>query len=167
VIGGGDWAEDRLLPDAVRAATRGEPLVVRSPRSVRPWQHVLEPLAGYLTLAERLAADPVDAGDGSNFGPTADDAKPVSWVADRLAERWGEAARWERDPAVHPHEERLLQLDASKARARLGWEPRLRLEEALGWTVEWYRAFESGADAASLTLEQIDRYAALVARECA
>jgi CDP-glucose 4,6-dehydratase len=165
VIGGGDWATDRVVPDCMRSFAAGEPVVIRNPQARRPWQHVLEPLSGYLTLAERLATDPDDAGEAWNFGPAVEDARPVAWVVERLAELWGEGARWERDTAAHPHEAGLLQVDASKARARLGWAPRLRLDEALAWTVEWYRGFEGGADASGLTLEQIDRFQTLMKQQ--
>ena len=158
VIGGGDWAEDRLVPDCMRAFASGQPVVLRRPDAVRPWQHVLEPLSGYLALAERLAGDPASFGEAWNFGPAADDTRPVAWVVDRLSEFWGDGARWEPDPGTHPHEAGLLQVDASKARARLGWTPRLSLTEGLRWTVDWYRRFEAGEDAAALTLDQIDRF---------
>ena len=161
VIGGGDWAEDRLVPDCMRAFSSGEPAVLRRPAAVRPWQHVLEPLSGYLTLAERLASDPRAFGEAWNFGPATDEARPVAWVVDRLSRFWGDGARWERDPGTHPHEAGLLQVDASKARARLGWTPRLSLEEGLRWTVDWYRRFGAGEDAAALTLDQIQRFEAL------
>ncbi|HET7233281.1 MAG TPA: CDP-glucose 4,6-dehydratase [Longimicrobium sp.] len=157
VIGGGDWAPDRLVPDAMRAFGAGEPLVVRNPRSIRPWQHVLEPLAGYLLLGERLCADP-QAAEGWNFGSEHDDSRPVGWVADRLAGLWGDGARWEQDPGTHPHEARSLRLDSAKARDRLGWAPRLPIGAALEWTVEWYRAAAGGADARALTEAQIQRY---------
>lgn len=158
VIGGGDWATDRLVPDCVRSFTAGESVVIRNPQAHRPWQHVLEPLAGYLMLAERLVDEPAGVAEAWNFGPSADDARPVAWVVERLAAQWGEGAKWEPDRAEQPHEAGLLQVDASKARARLGWAPRLPLDEALAWTVEWYRAFADGADAAAITIDQIERY---------
>jgi CDP-glucose 4,6-dehydratase len=158
VIGGGDWADERLVPDCMRAFASSEPVVIRRPAAVRPWQHVLEPLSGYLTLAERLSSDPGGFGEAWNFGPSADEARPVAWVVDRLSQFWGNGARWERDSGSHPHEAGLLQVDASKARARLGWTPRLSLEEGLRWTVDWYRRFGAGEDAAALTLDQIERF---------
>ena len=161
VIGGGDWATDRIVPDCVRSFTAGEAVVIRKPHARRPWQHVLEPLAGYLMLGERLVDEPEGVAEAWNFGPSDDDARPVSWIAERLAEQWGEGARWEPDRAAHPHEAGLLQVDAAKARAKLGWAPRLPLDEALAWTVEWYRAFASGSDAAVITIEQIERYQSL------
>lgn len=158
VIGGGDWAADRLVPDCMRAFAADAAVVIRHPAAVRPWQHVLEPLSGYLALAERLTAEPHAFDDAWNFGPPADEARAVSWVVDRLARSWGDDARWERDEGEHPHEAGLLQVDASKARARLGWRPRLGLAESLDWTVDWYRRAGSGAHAAVLTLEQIAQY---------
>jgi CDP-glucose 4,6-dehydratase len=161
VIGGGDWADDRLVPDCMRAFASGRPVVLRRPAAVRPWQHVLEPLSGYLSLAERLSTEPRSFGEAWNFGPAADDARPVAWVVDRLSTFWGDGARWESDSASHPHEAGLLQVDASKARARLGWTPRLSLEEGLRWTVDWYKRFGAGEDAAALTLAQIERFECL------
>ena len=158
VIGGGDWAEDRLVPDCMRAFASGQPVVIRRPAAVRPWQHVLEPLSGYLALAERLSTEPRSFGEAWNFGPATDDARPVGWVVDRLSTFWGNGARWERDSGTHPHEAGLLQVDASKARTRLGWTPRLSLEESLRWTVDWYKRFEAGEDAGTLTLDQIERF---------
>jgi CDP-glucose 4,6-dehydratase len=161
VIGGGDWAADRLVPDCMRAFAAGAPVVIRRPGAVRPWQHVLEPLAGYLLLAERLAEAPQTFAEPWNLGPSVDDARPVSWVVDRLARFWGDGARWERDGGDHPHEAGLLQVDASKARARLAWTPRLRLEEGLRWSVDWYRRHHGGEHAADLTLDQIARFETL------
>ena len=161
VIGGGDWAEDRLVPDCMRSFAAAEPVVIRRPDALRPWQHVLDPLAGYLRLAERLVSQPEEHAEAWNFGPGADDARRVADVVDRLTELWGAGARWEHDDAEHPHEAGLLQVDASKARARLGWRPRLSLDETLAWTVEWYRRFGAGEDAAVISVEQIERYEAL------
>jgi CDP-glucose 4,6-dehydratase len=158
VIGGGDWAEDRLVPDIMRAALERRPVAIRSPGAVRPWQHVLNPLAGYLLLIERLWND--DAyGAGWNFGPDDEDAKPVAWIVERLSELWPEGVTWERAGGDADRAEmRDLRLDSSKARVRLGWAPRWNLEQALRSTVAWYRAFEAGEDVREVALEQIRSY---------
>ncbi|GMQ76434.1 MAG: CDP-glucose 4,6-dehydratase [Gammaproteobacteria bacterium] len=159
VIGGGDWAEDRLVPDVVRAFVSGEAAVIRNPVSVRPWQHVLEPLRGYLKLAERLYHEGPRFAEAWNFGPSHDDARPVGWLVDRLCTLWGSPARWEHDAAGgQPHEAYFLKLDCSKASAKLGWRPSLGLEDALRWTVDWYKCFEGGGDVRALTEEQIARF---------
>jgi CDP-glucose 4,6-dehydratase len=140
VIGGGDWSEDRIVPDAVRAFALGAPLLVRNPCSVRPWQHVLEPLAGYLTLAERLCREGQDYAGAWNFGPRAEDAVAVSTLADSIVRRWGEGAAWRPEGAGSgPHESNYLKLDCGKAHALLGWRPCLNLQEAIELTVIWYR----------------------------
>jgi CDP-glucose 4,6-dehydratase len=157
VIGGGDWAQDRLVPDLARAAAAGTPLRVRNPDAVRPWQHVLEPLAGYLVLAQRAAADPGVA-RAFNFGPAPDEARPVGWVVDRLAARWGGAVRVQTDPGPHPHEAHHLRVDSSRARAELGWRPVWGLEAALDRTADWYRASADGADARALSLAQLEAF---------
>jgi len=140
VIGGGDWAEDRILPDAVRALGRNQPLGLRNPDAVRPWQHVLEPLAGYLMLAERLCAEGQRWAGGWNFGPDESEAAPVSVLADLIVRHWGDGASWRdsREPGA-PHEESCLKLDSSRACRQLGWSPRLNLDEAVEWTTAWYK----------------------------
>jgi CDP-glucose 4,6-dehydratase len=158
VIGGGDWASDRLVPDILRAFERGEPVVIRNPGATRPWQHVLEPLAGYLVLAQRLWRDGAAFAEGWNFGPREEDARPVQWIVEQLAERWGQGARWQLDGGAHPHEARFLKLDIAKARTRLGWEPRWHLAEALQRVVAWQHAWLAGADVRALCLAQIDDY---------
>lgn len=163
VIGGGDWSQDRLLPDICRAATAGASVRIRNPKAVRPWQHVLEPLGGYLLLAERLYEDGARFADAWNFGPDQSAAKPVGDVVERVARMWGEGLRWELDQAAHPHEAMLLRLDSSKAHERLGWHPQLTLEDALTWTVEWYKAWRQKNDMQRTTLGQIERYDELVA----
>jgi CDP-glucose 4,6-dehydratase len=163
VVGGGDWAQDRLVPDAVRAFAGGAALQLRNPAATRPWQHVLDPLAGYLRLAERLLASP-DYAQAWNFGPAAATAeRTVGWLADRLAERWGGGARWEAVDAAGPAEAERLGLDCTKASERLDWSPRLDMERMLDWTVEWYRRQAQGEDAAALSLEQVERYERLAA----
>lgn len=160
VVGGGDWALDRLVPDLVRAFERGEAPVIRNPDAVRPWQHVLEALGGYLLIAERLLAGDAETADAFNFGPPDDDARPVSWIAARMGEKWGDVP----DPApapfggVAPHEARLLRLDCSKARAVLDWRPALPLADGIDWIVDWHKRVGGGEDARAVTLEQIGRY---------
>lgn len=163
VIGGGDWSPDRLVPDAVRAFERGEALEIRAPSAVRPWQHVLEPLSGYLRLAEVLAGpDGPAACEAWNFGPADEDCRPVAEVVTALARSWGPDALW-RSPEMASalHEATFLKVDASKARARLGWDRRLRLGQALDWTGTWYRAQAAGTKAETLCLEQITSFEAL------
>jgi CDP-glucose 4,6-dehydratase len=162
VIGGGDWAEDRLVPDVVRGAWRDEPIVVRNPKSTRPWQHVLEPLAGYLLLAERLHRDPQGFSEAFNFGPPDAASVDVATLARKLVEQLGSGALELRaDVAGEPYEARALKLDSSKARARLGWSPQLSFDEALALTADWYREFHAApARAADLLDAQIASYTA-------
>jgi CDP-glucose 4,6-dehydratase len=159
VIGGGDWGEDRLVPDLMRAALAGETLRVRNPGAIRPWQHVLNPLSGYLVLAQALWQEPSFAG-GWNFGPSDDDARPVDWIVERVAERWPGGVRCEPDAGPHPHEAHHLKLDSSRARGRLGWRPRWDLASGIDAVVEWYAAYAEGADARALTLAQVERFVA-------
>ena len=158
VIGGGDWAEDRLVPDILRAFIAEESCDIRNPSSMRPWQHVLEPLRGYMCLVENLWKNPVSYSSGWNFGPVENDARPVGWVVEHLADCWGAGADWKVEPGTHPHEAHYLKLDCSKARSKLGWEPRLPLERALHWTADWYRAYQRGDDLRRLTHKQIMDY---------
>jgi CDP-glucose 4,6-dehydratase len=157
VIGGGDWGEDRLLPDVVRATLAGQPVAVRNPGAVRPWQHVLNPLSGYLTLARALWDEPGHAG-GWNFGPSDDDARPVRWILERLAARWPGTLAWDHDGGAHPPEAHHLKIDSSRARARLGWQPGWSLEQAIDSIVDWYAALGAGADLRAVTLEQIGAF---------
>jgi CDP-glucose 4,6-dehydratase len=161
VIGGGDWTADQLIPDLMRAFLAGEPCLIRNPSAIRPWQFVLEPLRGYLLLAERLAEDPGRFASAWNFGPAEADAKPVSWIGDQLVRLWGNQASWIEDAGMHPRESHYLKLDASKARTRLNWHPSVPLTLALEWIVEWYRAFQAGDNLGYLTRTQIERYEAL------
>ena len=141
VIGGGDWAQDRLVPDILRAFERGQPVQIRNPSSIRPWQHVLEPLSGYLILAEKLWADSVQFSGAWNFGPREADAKPVSWIADHMVSIWGQGAQWCQDERVDSvHEAHNLRLDISKSIIYLGWKPRWDLAKALQKTIDWQRA---------------------------
>lgn len=157
VIGGGDWTPNQLIPDLLRSFLGGESCMIRSPFSIRPWQFVLEPLNGYLMLAEHMAKNPRFA-QGWNFGPVDTDAKPVFWIANHLVKSWGEGASWTQDLGTHPHEAHYLKLDASMANLHLGWRARLPLQEALDWVVEWYRLHKSGADLRKITETQIERY---------
>ncbi|MBP1771327.1 MAG: CDP-glucose 4,6-dehydratase [Holophagaceae bacterium] len=157
VIGGGDWAADRLVPDALRALDAGVPLEVRAPDSVRPWQHVLEPLSGYLSLAEHLHRDPKGHGEAWNFGPAEGDAHPVSWLLDQLRV-FEPGLHWRRVPDSGPHEAAFLRLDSSQARQRLGWRPRWDLARALQLTAEWHRAWKEGRDMTEMSLAQIEAY---------
>lgn len=160
VIGGGDWGEDRLVPDAIRAFGAGKPLLVRDPDAVRPWQHVLDPVYGYVLLAERLLAGESELAGAFNFGPVPADAQPVRAVADRLAALWG-GARWETDTRMQPRESetRLLAIDSTKARSVLRWRPQLDLAAALSMTVDWYKAHRRGADMGGIGRQQVRAYA--------
>lgn len=144
VIGGGDFATDRLIPDLARAFAAGKPARIRRPDAVRPWQHVLEPLSGYLLLAKRLLEHGPEFGGGWNFGPGPQDVRTVGQIATRFAELWGPEARLEFDEGPHPHEAGLLVLDCAKARALLPWSPRLELDQALLWTAGWFHAWAEG-----------------------
>jgi len=165
VIGGGDWAPDRLVPDCMQALAAGRVIEIRHPHAVRPWQHVLEPLSGYLLLAERLWQNPAGFADAWNFGPADDDARPVSWVVTQLARLWGDGAGWRTVGGSDLHEAGYLRVDASKARTALGWRPRLSLAGALEWTVRWYREWQAGQPAAMLCLSQISDYERLTAND--
>ena len=164
-IGGGDWTPNQLIPDLVRAFLAGRPCFIRNPSAIRPWQFVLEPLRGYLMLAEKLSDSSPRFACGWNFGPGEADAQPVSSIADELARLWGTGACWAHDSAVHPHEAHLLKLDTSKAKACLNWRPVLPLKQALSWIVEWYQACDAGENLPALTRKQIERYEALAEEE--
>ena len=158
VIGGGDWSEDRLIPDLVRGFCSGNPARIRRPRAIRPWQHVLEPLRGYIVLAERLLAGEERCASAFNFGPGDEGAWPVERIATKLAELWGYGGSWRHDPDPGAHEAHHLRLDASKARLELGWQSRLTVEAALEWTMAWYKAWNRGLDMAEFTDRQIAEY---------
>ena len=163
VIGGGDWAPDRLIPDLLAAFEQDKPATIRNPNAVRPWQHVLEPLRGYLTLAERLYVNGPAYAQAWNFGPRDDDAKTVGWIARQMAGLWGEGAQCQTDAGSHPHEAAHLKLDISKARSQLDWQPALSLTDALKLTIEWARQRQQGRDIQHLTLAQIQTYQTMVA----
>jgi CDP-glucose 4,6-dehydratase len=158
VIGGGDWAADRLIPDCIRAILKGEKIVIRNPIAIRPWQHVLEPLSGYLLLAKKLYEDGPKYAEGWNFGPDDQDAKPVEWIVDTMCKKWGQGASYEIDKGEHPHEARYLKLDCSKAKAELGWAPRWSLEKAIDTIIEWTKAYNKNKDLREACLEQIGEY---------
>ncbi len=158
VIGGGDWAVDRLVPDTLKALEQRRPVLIRNPHAVRPWQHVLEPLSGYLLLAENLFEHGELDAEGWNFGPCDDDAQPVQWVVERLCKEWGDGASWALQPGEHPHEAQYLKLDVSKARQRLDWSPRLPLQTALALVNAWHQEWLSGSDMQAFSLKQITEY---------
>ena len=155
VIGGGDWAEDRLVPDILRAIQNGQSVNIRNPQSTRPWQHVLESLSGYLALAEKLYTQGPDFAEAFNFGPSEDDAKPVQWIVEQITRQWGEGANWRLDQAEHAHEANYLKLDCSKAKERLNWQARWMLAEELENIIVWHKAHQRGDDMRELSLKQI------------
>ncbi|MGV1099886.1 CDP-glucose 4,6-dehydratase [Thiovibrio sp. JS02] len=158
VIGGGDWAQDRLLPDIMKSFVVGEPVRIRNPQAIRPWQHVVEALGGYLLLAEKMWENGAAFSQGWNFGPNEESARPVGWIVEHLCRKWGGGARWITDNGEHPHEAGYLKLDCSKVKTYLGWAPKLSLPQALDWVVEWYLAHHEGQDMKRVTEEQILRY---------
>ena len=163
VIGGGDWSVDRLLPDLVRGFLAGQPVRIRRPFAIRPWQHVMEPLHGYITLAEHLLSpEAARYATAYNFGPQDDDAKPVGWIVDKMTKFWGDGASWVLDEEEHVHEAGYLKLDASRARADLNWTPHLHLDNALELLVQWHCAPQSGSDMHAFTLAQIAAYEELL-----
>lgn len=162
VIGGGDWSPDRLVADIVRAFESGETLLIRNPKATRPWQHVLEPLRGYLTLAENIFLHGTKFSSAWNFGPHHDDARSVEWIVEHIASYWasrgGPAPRWQIDSGLHPHEAQMLKLDWTKASVELGWHPVLALPAALDMTIDWYQGVQAGEDPRQKCLTQIDAY---------
>ena len=158
VIGGGDWAEDRLIPDILRAFEKLEPVVIRNPLSTRPWQHVLEPLSGYLVLAQALFLNGDNFAEGWNFGPKDEDCKPVDWILDKMVFNWGANASWELDKDNNPHEAGFLKLDCSKAANRLKWQPKWELQETLKMIVDWHQKYLKGKDLKEECLKEIKKY---------
>lgn len=164
VIGGGDWALDRLIPDILRAIENNIPVSIRNPLAIRPWQHVLEPLSGYLVLAQNLFEDANAFSGGWNFGPLDDDAKSVQWIVEEMVANWGQEASWIHDQALHPHEANYLKLDISKARQRLHWYPNWTLSTALEKIIEWHKAWLSHEDMRDFCLGQIKQYESNITR---
>ena len=166
VIGGGDWATDRLIPDCIRAMLKGQKVLIRNPRAIRPWQHVLEPLRGYLVLAQKLCRDGTRYAGAWNFGADESAAKPVEWIVERLCSKWGGNASHEIDQGRQPHETNYLKLDCSKAKTELGWHPRWDLDKAIDSIIEWTRIYQQGLDVKKICLSQIEEYSASGAGEC-
>jgi CDP-glucose 4,6-dehydratase len=165
VIGGGDWANDRLIPDVLRAIETGQSIKIRNPNATRPWQHVLDPLNGYLLLAEKLYIEGLAFAEAFNFGPTEEDSKPVQWIVEQLIENLDEKARWYVDDGMHPHEANYLKLDCSKARVMLGWNPKWNLTHAIQAIIAWhrvYRANPSSETMRSLCLQQIKEFSQVI-----
>lgn len=158
VIGGGDWAANRLVPDILQSVEAGQPVEIRNPHAVRPWQHVLEPLLGYLMLAEKLHETGTEFAEGWNFGPNDEDAKPVGWIVEKITEQWGNGASWVLDGKMNPHEAHHLKLDCSKAKSRIGWSPHLNIEQAITNIIVWHRAYLAGEDMREVTLNQINNF---------
>jgi CDP-glucose 4,6-dehydratase len=161
VIGGGDWAKDRLIPDILLAISEGRPVAIRSPYAIRPWQHVLEPLSGYLALSEKLYTEGPAFAEAFNFGPAEEDAKSVRWIVEQFTQQWGEGVTWHLDGGSHPHEAHCLKLDCSKARAVLGWQPRWRLDQALPTIIGWHKAYsadQNNQEMRTFCLQQINDY---------
>jgi CDP-glucose 4,6-dehydratase len=158
VIGGGDWSKDRLIPDIMKAFMEERPVSIRNPNAIRPWQHVLEPLNGYLCLSEQLWERGPEFIGAWNFGPYDKDAKPVSWIVEKMVSLWGEGAHCVEDADEHPHEAGYLKLDSSKAKTMLGWSPKLDLSTTLEWIVEWYKSYQQKTDLRSLVENEIERF---------
>jgi CDP-glucose 4,6-dehydratase len=158
VIGGGDWARDRLIPDCINALLENKPITIRNPVAIRPWQHVLEPLSGYLMLAQKLYEEGTVFADSWNFGPYDSDAKPVQWIVQKICEKWDGQANYEIDSSKHPHEAHYLKLDCSKAHAKLGWHPRWSLEEALDKILEWVMKYKEKGDMYNISIRQVEEY---------
>ncbi len=158
VIGGGDWSKDRLIPDILQSFIQKKPAIIRNPKAIRPWQHVLEPLSGYLELAQKLYQEGPRFAEAWNFGPSDEEAKPVSWLADQLTILWGKQASWKQDASSQPHEAHSLKLDSSKAKIKLGWRPKWKINQSLEATTDWYRRYFEQEDMKKFTLHQINQY---------
>ena len=158
VIGGGDWSDDRLIPDILNAFERKQAVIIRNPKSTRPWQHVLEPLSGYLVLAQHLCTAPHEYAEGWNFGPKDEDAKPVDWILDKMVEKWQGDSSWQLDQDSHPHEAGFLKLDISKAKSRLHWQPTWHLEQTLERIIQWHQSWLNKEDMQRRCLNEINDY---------
>jgi CDP-glucose 4,6-dehydratase len=158
VIGGGDWADDRLIPDIMRSFLNNNPVLIRNPHAIRPWQHVLDPLNGYLSLVERLWKDGVKYAEAWNFGPNNEESKTVSWIVETMVRLWGDGARWGLDADAHPHEAHYLKLDSSKARNQLPWIPKIELSKALDQIITWYKCYQQGDDVRRITQTEIGHF---------
>lgn len=158
VIGGGDWAKDRLIPDILKAWQSDQKFLIRYPHAIRPWQHVLEPLSGYLTLAEYLYKDGATYSGAWNFGPNESDAQTVGWIVEQMAHLWGSNAGWGQETIAQPHEANYLKLDCSKARSQLKWQPKLEVKTALAWVIDWSKALEAKANMRDFTIHQINQF---------
>ena len=158
VIGGGDWADDRLIPDILKSFEKKRPVIVRNPMATRPWQHVLEPLSGYLVLAEHLFTEGKSYAEAWNFGPKDEDCKPVSWILDRMVANWSDQANWELDKNTNPHEAGYLKLDCSKAASKLNWQPKWNLDFTLGKIIKWHQRFLNASNIRVECLNEIEDY---------
>lgn len=167
VIGGGDWSTDRLIPDLIRGFLNGKPVEIRYPDAVRPWQHVLEPLSGYLMVAEKLLVGDSKYADAWNFGPYEEGAWPVCRIASEMVRRWGGGVEWVKDTGEHPHEATALRLDSSKAHFELGWRPILSMSETIDWIIDWFQGWKKEVDMHVFTRTQIERYEEKLQRSCA
>ena len=165
VIGGGDWAIDRLIPDILRAFEKSKPIIIRNPHAIRPWQHILEPLSGYLMLAEHLYNEGESFAEGWNFGPNDEDVRSVKWITDYMVKTWGNRASWVLDNKENPHEANYLKLDISKAKSKLKWQPLLKLEEALTLITDWHYHWLNKGDVKSKCLKQIKNFQELTNKE--
>ena len=161
VIGGGDWAKDRLVPDIINNIQKNESTKIRNTKAIRPWQFVLEPLSGYLLLAEKMWEEGNEFSQAWNFGPNDEDCKSVRWILEKISKEWNDKFLWEDDTGENPHEASILKLNCEKAKKRLGWESKLNIDQALEWTVNWYKEFFKNSNMKKYTEEQIDRFVSL------
>lgn len=161
IIGGGDWSPNRLVPDIMKGLIENQTVTIRNPSSVRPWQFVLEPLRGYLMLAEKLWHEGPRYVEGWNFGPDDQDVKPVFWLIEKISQKWGKKVNWNLNNTHNYHETNYLRLDCSKAKMKLGWSPKLNMEKTIEFVVEWYKQFEKNQDVKGITEEQISKYNSL------